>query len=77
MEQINKKFLIYFTILLLSLSSLAKAEEEEVLLQTVSDQIKVLTKDLKTLEKAVYEKSDIISPINSSKLQSDGLNEDI
>ena len=46
MDLINKKFLIFFTILLLSLNPLLKAEEEEVLLQKVSDQITVLTKDL-------------------------------
>ena len=39
----------------------AEAEEEEIMLQAVSDQIQVLVKDLKTLEKAVYQKSDVIS----------------
>ena len=77
MELIKKNFLIFFTILLLIHNPLLKAEEEEALLQTVADQIKVLNKDLKTLEKAVYEKSDIISSSNPSKIQSDGLNEDI
>ena len=55
-------------------SSTLKAEEEEILLQSVTDQIQVLTKDLKTLEKAVYKKSDITSSISN---QTDGLNEDI
>ena len=46
------------------------------MLQAVADQIQVLIKDLKTLEKAVYQKSDV-SASPSSSLQSDGLNEDI
>ena len=45
------------------------------MLQSISDQIQVLTKDLKVLEKAVYQKSDIVS--SSSSSQSSGLNEDI
>ena len=72
----KKNFLIFSIILLLSFSFL-EAEEEEVLIQAVADQIQVLTKDLKTLEKAVYNKSDIIKSSNTSTIQSDGLNEDI
>ena len=52
--------LIIFT-LLISANNVLNAEEEESQLQAVADQIQVLTKDLKTLEKAVYKKSDIIS----------------
>ena len=37
------------------------AEEEEIYLKSISDQIQVITKDLKTLEKAVYQKSDVSS----------------
>ena len=55
-------------------SSTLKAEEEEILLQSVTRSDQVLTKDLKTLEKAVYKKSDITSSISN---QTDGLNEDI
>ena len=76
MVLMKKNFLIFSIILLLSFSFL-KAEEEEVLIQAVADQIQVLTKDLKTLEKAVYNKSDIIKSSNTSTMQSDGLNEDI
>ena len=76
MVLMKKNFLIFSIILLLSFSFL-KAEEEEVLIQAVADQIQVLTKDLKTLEKAVYNKSDIIKSSNTSTIQSDGLNEDI
>ena len=53
------------------------AEEEEIYLKAISDQIQVITKDLKTLEKAVYQKSDIVSSTTSKSLSSDGLNEDI
>ena len=76
MDLIKKNFLI-FIILLIPLShSFLKAEEEEILIQAVADQIQVLTKDLKTLEKAVYKKSDVISA-SSSSMQSSNLNEDI
>ena len=53
------------------------AEEEEIYLKAISDQIQVITKDLKTLEKAVYQKSDIVSTNPTSTISSDGLNEDI
>ena len=53
------------------------AEEEEIYLKAISDQIQVITKDLKTLEKAVYQKSDIVSLKPSGSVSSDGLNEDI
>ena len=73
----KKKLTIFFvTLLLLSPNSFLKAENEDILLQSVADQIQVITKDLKTLEKAVYQKSDIISSTSAS-IQSDGLNEDI
>ncbi len=77
MDLIKKNFLIFSTLLLVLSHSFLKAEEEDVLIQAVADQIQVLTKDLKTLEKAVYKKSDIISSTSSSTMKSDGLNEDI
>ncbi len=73
-----KKNLINF-LLILSLvfsQNILKAEEEEAQLQAVADQIEVLMKDLKTLEKAVYQKSDITS-LSSSSMQPSELNEDI
>mgnify|MGYP001217942961 CR=1 FL=1 len=73
MDLIKKNFLIFFIFLLVSSHSLLKAEEEDVLIQAVADQIQALTKDLKTLEKAVYKKSDI----TSSSMKSSELNEDI
>ena len=72
----NNKFFLIFIISLLIFTNLS-AEEEEIYLKSISDQIQVITKDLKTLEKAVYQKSDV-SISNESKLKnSDGLNEDI
>ena len=59
------------------LSNLSFAEEEEIYLKSISDQIQVITKDLKTLEKAVYQKSDVVKLKSSSSTSSDGLNEDI
>ena len=53
------------------------AEQEEIQLEAISDQIQVITKDLKTLEKAVYQKSDISSSATLSSIKSDGLNEDV
>ncbi len=64
-------FLIWCTLSFFS----ANAEEEEIYLKSISDQIQVITKDLKTLEKAVYQKSDISNLSNNIK--SNGLNEDI
>ena len=74
----NLKFkIIYLTIICLFTNINVVAEEEEIYLKAISDQIQVITKDLKTLEKAVYQKSDIVSSISSSSISSDGLNEDI
>ena len=58
-------------------NSFVMAEDEEIYLKAISDQIQAITKDIKTLEKAVYQKADIT---NSTKLninESDGLNEDV
>ena len=73
---------IKLKIILLSIVSLfsvnlALAEEEEIYLKAISDQIQVITKDLKTLEKAVYQKSDVVSLKSSVTTGSDVLNEDI
>ena len=64
-------------LLIILFNSVGLAEEDEVYLKAISDQIQVITKDLKTLEKAVYEKSDIVSSTNINSMKSDGLNEDI
>ena len=73
------KFLKISLLLLLVvlLNTIAVAEDEEIYLKAISDQIQVITKDLKTLEKAVYKKSDVVSLKPSNSLGADGLNEDI
>ena len=65
------------SVLIIFFFSHVSAEEEEIYLKSISDQIQVITKDLKTLEKAVYQKSDLVSSKPSSSLNSDGLDEDI
>ena len=77
MDNHNKFLKTYIVILSIFFFNSLKAEQEEVLLQAVSDQIQVITKDLKTLEKAVYQKSDIVSSNTLNKIKSDGLNEDV
>ena len=72
--KLNKTLI--FVILLIFIKP-ASAEEDEIYLKEISDQIKVITNDLKTLEKAVYQKSDVVSLKPSSSVSSDGLNEDI
>ena len=75
-----KNILFYkFWVLFFSLIFLyhLHAEEEEIYLKSISDQIQVITKDLKTLEKAVYQKSDVAIAGKSKSLNSDSLNEDI
>jgi len=69
----------YASVLLLTMFfvSSVNAEQEEIYLQSISDQIQVITKDLKTLEKAVYQKSDVTSSSVLTSIKSDGLNEDI
>ena len=73
---LKNKF-IFLSIIFSFFVNIVLAEEEEIFLQAISDQIQVITKDLKTLEKAVYQKSDVISLKPSSSTNSDGLNEDI
>ena len=53
------------------------AEEEEIYLKAISDQIQVITKDLKTLEKAVYQEFNVSNNSKSNLNNTDGLNEDI
>ena len=52
---------ILFAITIVFFTNSLLAEEEEIYLKSISDQIQVITKDLKTLEKAVYQKSDVVS----------------
>ena len=73
---IKLKTLILSSVLIFFINPIY-AEEEEIYLKAISDQIQVITKDLKTLEKAVYQKSDVVSINPSNTIGSDGLNEDI
>ena len=75
----KNKFLKFSLILLpiFLLNSVAVAEDEEIYLKAISDQIQVITKDIKTLEKAVYQKSDIATSTTLKSIKSDGLNEEI
>ena len=73
---IRSKFLQLILFSLLILSPL-HSEEEEIYLKSLSDQIQVITKDLKTLEKAVYQKSDVSITTKSNTVSSSSLNEDI
>jgi tol-pal system protein YbgF len=77
MFYILKLFKIYFLLSLLLFYNPLNAEQDEVYLQAISDQIQVITKDLKILEKAVYQKSDVASSATLNSIKSDGLNEDI
>ena len=74
-DVIKKLLIIFFSLALINFTNLL-AEEEEIYLKSISDQIQVITKDLKTLEKAVYQKSDVANT-TISNFKSDGLNEDI
>ena len=65
-----KFFFAILTVLFLS-SKLVYAEDEKI--DAISDQIQIITQDLKTLEKAVYKTSDI----SSKALPKNGLNEEI
>ena len=75
-SQLSKIFFTLITVIIFFKNPIF-AEQDEIYLQAISDQIQVITKDLKTLEKAVYQKSDIVSSGNLKSLKSDGLNEDI
>ena len=77
MHNIIKFIIITFLILPVISFSVSNAEQEEIVLQAISDQIQVITKDLKTLEKAVYQKADVATSSTLSSIKSDGLNEDI
>jgi len=66
----NTKLLLVL-LFLVFLSNTAKSEEEKI--ESIIDQIQIITKDLKTLEKAVYKSSDV----NSTSYSSDSLNEDV
>jgi tol-pal system protein YbgF len=77
---LEKTKFLKITLILFSLifiNSISIAEDEEIYLKAISDQIQVITKDLKTLEKAVYQKSDIATTTKLNSTKSDNLNEEI
>ena len=67
--------IVLFSLIIQSFLTYSKAEEEEIYLKSLNDQLQVIIQDLKTLEKAVYKKSDVTTSVNLTKV--DGLNEDI
>jgi len=72
-----KVFKVLILVIFLFLPNYVSAEEEDVNIEAIADQIQVITNDIKTLEKAVYQKSDVVNLKPSSSVSSDGLNEDI
>ena len=76
-KRINCLKFSYILIPIIFLNTLLVAEDEEIYLKAISDQVQVITKDLKTLEKAVYQKSDVTASNTLNSIKSDGLNEDI
>ena len=72
-----KTNIIFLSFIFTLFANLVFAEEEEIYLKAISDQIQVITKDLKTLEKAVYQKSDVVSLKPSNSISSDNLDEEI
>ena len=72
MYSIKKNFLILFlTFSLLNFNNLFSEEKVEAII----DQIQIISKDLKTLEKAFYKNSDIVEKNKSSNVNN--LNEDV
>ena len=72
-----KIYKIFAIIVFLFFNNYASAEEDDINLKAITDQIQVITNDLKTLEKAVYQKSDVVTLKPRSSISSSGLNEDI
>jgi len=70
---INLKKIFVFLALLFPLSNFAIAEDKKI--NAITDQLQIIAQDLKTLEKAVYKTSDIITAGKS--IPSNGLNEEI
>ena len=69
-KNISTKLCVFFSILFF-LSKSVFAEDKKI--DAISDQLQIITQDLKTLEKAVYKSSDI----TAKALPANGLNEEI
>ena len=67
-----KKIYIFTTVILIFILNIniLKADER---IEAAIDQIQIISEDLKTLEKAIYKKSDVINTTSSSN----NLNEDV
>ena len=65
------KIIAFIFFLTISFNFLLKAEEDKI--DAIADQINIISKDLKTLEKAVYKKSDITVSNSSNNLNEDVL----
>ena len=65
------KIITFIFFLTISFNFLLKAEEDKI--DAIADQINIISKDLKTLEKAVYKKSDITVSNSSNNLNEDVL----
>ena len=72
-RNINLKKLFVTSIVLFFSFKFVYAEDKKI--DAISDQLQIITQDLKTLEKAVYKSSDITATINT--LPTNGLNEEI
>ena len=71
---ILKNYLKNFVTLLVVFSFFnVSAKTEESNIQAIIDQIQIITQDMKTLEKAVYKKSDITKTSSSGSLNEDVL----
>jgi len=73
-NNINLKKTFIFVILFFFLNNiLVNAEEEKI--DAIVDQLKIITQDLKTLEKAVYKTAEVAN--TSGSISANGLNEEI
>ena len=76
-NRINEKFFYFlrkisYLICVLSIFTISSVKSEEKI-NAITDQIQIIMQDLKTLEKAVYKSSDVIT----SSSPSNNLNEDV
>jgi uncharacterized coiled-coil protein SlyX len=68
-----KKTFIFVILFFFSNNILVNAEEEKI--DAIVDQLKIITQDLKTLEKAVYKTAEVAN--TSGSISANGLNEEI
>jgi len=73
MKFINSFIIKLFSIAILFNISITNIQADEQKINAITDQIEIITNDLKTLEKAIYKTSDITSKSSSSRLNEDVL----